>query len=83
MLKNKLQLIECLEYSVELCDKNIFRLEQALNSDYSSWLPKSDRNLLREEINKEKTMKEKIKESLEFVRQFNIEDYGEKHVRTT
>ena len=67
-LKNKLQLIECLEYSVELCDKNIFRLEQALNSDYSSWLPESDKKLLREEINKEKLMKVKIKETLEFVR---------------
>jgi hypothetical protein len=76
MKKNTLQLIECLEYSVELCDKNIFRLELSLNSDYSAWLPKSDKNLLREEINKEKLMKEKIKESLAFVRQFNIEDYA-------
>lgn len=83
MLKNKLQLIECLEYSLLQSDKNIAKLNLTLNSDYISWLPDSDINLLREEINKEKTMKEKIKESLEFVRQFNIEDYGEKHVRTT
>ena len=83
MLKNKLQLIECLEYSLLQSDKNIVKLNLTLNSDYISWLPDSDINLLREEIDKEKLMKEKIKESLEFVRQFNIEDYGEKHVRTT
>jgi hypothetical protein len=83
MKKNTLQLIECLEYSVELCDKNIFRLELSLNSDYSSWLPKSDKKLLREEIDKEKSMKAKLKESLEFVRQFNIEDYDKKHITTT
>ncbi len=82
MKKNTLQLIECLEYSVELCDKNIAKLNQTLNSEYTSWLPDSDINLLREEINKEKSMKAKIKESLEFVKQFNIEDYEEKHVTT-
>ena len=83
MLKNKLQLIECLEYSLLQSDKNIVKLNLTLNSDYISWLPDSDINLLREEIDKEKLMKEKIKESLEIVRQFKIEDYGEKHVRTT
>lgn len=83
MKKNTLQLIECLEYALLQSDKNIFSLNQALNADYASWLPISDKNILREEIDKEKLMKEKIKESLEFVRQFNIEDYGEKHVRTT
>lgn len=82
-MKNKLQLIECLEYSLLQNDKNIFKLEQTLNSEYASWLPDSDINLLREEIKKEKLMKEKIKESLEFVRQFNIEDYEENHIRTT
>ena len=82
-MKNKLQLIECLEYSLLQNDKNIFKLDQTLNSDYASWLPDSDINLLREEIKKEKLMKEKIKESLEFVRQFNIEDYEENHIRTT
>ncbi len=82
-MKNKLQLIECLEYSLLQNDKNIFKLEQTLISEYASWLPDSDINLLREEIKKEKLMKEKIKESLEFVRQFNIEDYEENHIRTT
>jgi hypothetical protein len=76
MNKNTLQLIECLEYSLLQSDKNIAKLNQTLNSDFVSWLPESDINLLREEINKEKLMKEKIKESLEFVRQFNIEDYA-------
>lgn len=71
-LKNKLQLIECLEYSLLQSDKNIAKLNQTLNSDFISWLSESEKNLLREEINKEKSMKEKIKESLEFVRQFNI-----------
>ena len=83
MLKNKLQLIECLEYSLLQSDKNIVKLNLTLNSDYISWLPDSDINLLREEIDKEKLMKEKIKESLEIVRQFKIEDYGEKHITTT
>ena len=82
MLKNKLQLIECLEYSLLQSDKNIAKLNLTLNLDYISWSD-SDINLLREEIDKEKLMKEKIKESLEIVRQFKIEDYGEKHVRTT
>ena len=82
-MKNTLQLIECLEYSLLQSDKNIAKLNQTLNSDFISWLPESEINLLREEINKEKSMKEKIKESLEFVRQFNIEDYEENHIRTT
>lgn len=76
MKKNTLQLIECLEYSLLQSDKNIAKLNQTLNSDFINWLPDSDINLLREEINKEKSMKEKIKESLEFVKQFNIEDYA-------
>ena len=75
MKKNTLQIIECLEYSLLQSDKNIAKLNQTLNSDYTSWLPKSDINLLHEEINKEKSMNAKIKESLEFVRQINIEDY--------
>ena len=82
-MKNTLQLIECLEYSLLQSDKNIAKLNQTLNSDFISWLPESEINLLREEINKEKSMKEKIKESLEFVRQFNIEDYEENNIRTT
>ena len=82
-VKNKLQLIECLEYALLQSDKNIAKLNQTLNSDYASWLPKSDINLLREEINKEKSMKVKIKESLDLVRQFNIEDYEENHITTT
>ncbi len=82
-LGNRLQLIECLEYALLQSDKNIFKLDQTLNSDYGSWLPKSDKNLLREEINKEKSMKAKIKESLDLVRQFNIEDYEEKHITNT
>ena len=83
MKKNTLQLIECLEYSLLQSDKNIAKLNQTLNSDFISWLPESEINLLREELNKEKSMKAKIKESLEFVKQFNIEDYEEKHVTTT
>lgn len=82
-LKNKLQLIECLEYSLLQSDKNIAKLNQTLNSDFISWLPESDINLLREEINKEKSIKAKIKESLDLVRQFNIGDYEEKHATTT